>query len=182
MESMELRFSWAAPWRVWEGKVEELDLPLLNKWIKECMQKENEYMLSTCKNIILYLRQYIYGLGFTLLVKSQQSTAGSSTGLRTRKSRFWSVTLLLAAGLLWGWDGPLEKKMATHSSTLAWRTSHGERSLVGYRPWGPHACTWLLLGKTLNAHLENKMFEMDLLLSLPISNVCFHAQMEERPD
>ena len=30
-----------------------------------------------------------------------------------------------------GQEHPLEKKMATHSSTLAWK-SHGQRSLVGY--------------------------------------------------
>ena len=30
---------------------------------------------------------------------------------------------------------PLEKEMATHSSTLAWKF-HGQRSLVGYSPWG----------------------------------------------
>ena len=29
----------------------------------------------------------------------------------------------------------LEKETATHSSTLAWKT-HGQRSLVGYSPWG----------------------------------------------
>ena len=29
----------------------------------------------------------------------------------------------------------LEKEMANHSSTLAWK-SHGRRSLVGYSPWG----------------------------------------------
>ena len=34
-----------------------------------------------------------------------------------------------------GWEDPLEKEMATHSSTLAWRI-HGWRSLVGYSPWG----------------------------------------------
>ena len=34
-----------------------------------------------------------------------------------------------------GWEDPLEKEMATHSSTLAWK-SHGWRSLVGYSPWG----------------------------------------------
>ena len=32
-----------------------------------------------------------------------------------------------------GWENPLEKEMATHSSILAWRT-HGQRSLVGYSP------------------------------------------------
>ena len=34
-----------------------------------------------------------------------------------------------------GWEDPLEKEMATHSSILAWRT-HGQRSLEGYSPWG----------------------------------------------
>ena len=33
-----------------------------------------------------------------------------------------------------GWEDPLEKEMATHSSILAWRESHGWRSLVGYSP------------------------------------------------
>ena len=34
-----------------------------------------------------------------------------------------------------GREDPLEKEMATHSSVLAW-TAHGQRSLVGYSPWG----------------------------------------------
>ena len=34
-----------------------------------------------------------------------------------------------------GREDPLEKEMATHSSVLAWE-SHGQRSLVGYSPWG----------------------------------------------
>ena len=34
-----------------------------------------------------------------------------------------------------GWEDPLEEEMATHSSILAWE-SHGQRSLVGYSPWG----------------------------------------------
>ena len=36
-----------------------------------------------------------------------------------------------------GWEDPLEKEMATHSSILAWNTSssYGQRSLADYRPW-----------------------------------------------
>ena len=34
-----------------------------------------------------------------------------------------------------GWEDPLEKEMEIHSSTIAWK-SHGQRSLVGYSPWG----------------------------------------------
>ena len=34
-----------------------------------------------------------------------------------------------------GREDPLEKEMAAHSSILAWE-SHGQRTLVGYSPWG----------------------------------------------
>ena len=33
-----------------------------------------------------------------------------------------------------GWEDPLEKEMATHSSILA--CPDGQRSLAGYSPWG----------------------------------------------
>ena len=40
-----------------------------------------------------------------------------------------------------GWEDPLEKGKATHSSILAWRIpwtvlTYGQRSLAGYSPWG----------------------------------------------
>ena len=34
-----------------------------------------------------------------------------------------------------GWEDALEEDTATHCSILAWRI-HGQRSLVGYSPWG----------------------------------------------
>ena len=34
-----------------------------------------------------------------------------------------------------GWEDPLEKEMATHSSTLAWKSPWMEEP-VGYSPWG----------------------------------------------
>ena len=34
-----------------------------------------------------------------------------------------------------GWEDPLEKEMATHSIFLPGEV-HGQRSLVGYSPWG----------------------------------------------
>ena len=34
-----------------------------------------------------------------------------------------------------GWEDPLEKGMATHTSILA-EEFHGQRSLPGYSPWG----------------------------------------------
>ena len=41
-----------------------------------------------------------------------------------------------------GREDPLEKKMATHSSILAWEI-HGQRSPVTYSPWGCKGCTQL---------------------------------------
>ena len=50
----------------------------------------------------------------------------------------FSPSLLPAMQETWvqslGQEDPLEKEMATHSCILAWRI-HGQRSLVGYRPW-----------------------------------------------
>ena len=34
-----------------------------------------------------------------------------------------------------GWEDPLKKEMASHTSILTWG-NHGERSLLGYSPWG----------------------------------------------
>ena len=34
-----------------------------------------------------------------------------------------------------GQEGPLEEEMETHSSILSWEI-YGQRSLVGYSPWG----------------------------------------------
>ena len=34
-----------------------------------------------------------------------------------------------------GWEDPLKKEMATHSTTLAWKIPWTE-DLVGYSPWG----------------------------------------------
>ena len=35
-----------------------------------------------------------------------------------------------------GWEDPLEEGMATHSSNPYLKNPHGQRSLVGYSPWG----------------------------------------------
>ena len=35
-----------------------------------------------------------------------------------------------------GWEDPLEKEMATHSSTLAWKISWTEEPDRLYSPWG----------------------------------------------
>ena len=41
-----------------------------------------------------------------------------------------------------GWEDPLEKEMAAHSSILPGE-SHRQRSLAGYSPWGRRSWTRL---------------------------------------
>ena len=52
-----------------------------------------------------------------------------------------TVKNLPALGETWvpslRWEAPLEEGMAAHSSLLAWRSPHGQKSLVGCSPWGP---------------------------------------------
>ena len=42
-----------------------------------------------------------------------------------------------------GREDLLEQEMATHSSILAWKKSHGQKSLGGYSPWGRKQLTRL---------------------------------------
>ena len=57
-----------------------------------------------------------------------------------------------------GMEDPLEKEMATHSSSLAWKI-HGRRSLIGYSPWDRKESnmTELLHFHFLSYNLDAKM-------------------------
>ena len=64
-----------------------------------------------------------------------------------------------------GWEDPLQKEMATHSSILASGKLHGQGSLMGYSPWGckelnmtKYAHTALPLMVCFFVHLENASF------------------------
>ena len=68
-----------------------------------------------------------------------------------------------------GWEDPLEKGMATHSSILAGKFQ-GQRSLVGYSPWGhresdmteqiTHACTRTHTHTHTHTNLKGNNLEM----------------------
>ena len=53
-----------------------------------------------------------------------------------------------------GEEDPLREEMTTHSSILAWKKSHGQRSLVGYSPWG---CKELDMTEQLCTHMGHAM-------------------------
>ena len=61
-----------------------------------------------------------------------------------------------------GWEDPLEDSMATHTSILAWRIPHGQKSLVGYSPWG---------------RKESDMTEQLSTYTHPVSRYCFHPHL-----
>ena len=61
-----------------------------------------------------------------------------------------------------GQEDPLEEEMATHSRILAGK-SHGQRSLMGYSPWGRKK-----LDRTvrLSTHTHTKYNILDMQLTL----------------
>ena len=72
-----------------------------------------------------------------------------------------------------GWEDPLEKGMATHSSILDWRI-HGQRSLAGYSPGGrkeKDTTKWLTLSLPFMEH--QLYFKEQFLDKLPSSRQTF---------
>ena len=55
-----------------------------------------------------------------------------------------------------GSERPLEEEMATHNSILAWK-SYGQRSLVGYSPWG---CKELVETDHTYTHTHTHIYDM----------------------
>ena len=79
-----------------------------------------------------------------------------------------------------GQEDPLEKEIATHPSTLAWK-SHGQRSLVEYSPWGRkesdttdwlhfHFCIWQRLQSKVKCseYLKSSLNEKFYLRKWPL--------------
>ena len=71
-----------------------------------------------------------------------------------------------------GQEDPLEKEMATHSSILAGE-SHGQRSLLGYSPWGckesdptEHACVCIAQKPSFTEQLASQSSHRETV-SLP---------------
>ena len=71
-----------------------------------------------------------------------------------------------------GWEDPLRKKMASHSSKLAWKKSHGQRSLVVYSQWGRKE---LDTTEQLNVHHPTLMWQ-------ELRSVTRDLQTEPEPD
>ena len=62
----------------------------------------------------------------------------------------------------------MEKEMANHSSILAWRI-HGQRSLVGYSPWGhkeSDTTEWLTQQKALQETPSLDLYNILFCLTL----------------
>ena len=86
---------------------------LCNTLKKSYKQEENKDIINLILNIILCL------CWFSLVAQTVKNLPA------IQETRVWSL----------GWADPLEKEMTTHSIFMP-RESHGQRSLVGYSPWG----------------------------------------------
>ena len=73
--------------------------------------------------------------------KKQEATNGTRDRVPEWRLPWWfsseRICLPMQDTWVWslGWEDPLEKAMATHSSILAWEI-HGQKSLVSHSPWG----------------------------------------------
>ena len=74
----------------------------------------SETDLIVCFNIYSFIQLFMNIAIFICLLISQKGLPGGSVG---KESACNAGDL----GLLLGWEDPLEKEMATHSSTLAWQ-------------------------------------------------------------
>ena len=89
-------------------------------------------------------KESAFNAGDPSLIPRLGRSAGEGTGYPLQYSWAYLVAQLAenppAMWETWvlslGWEDPLEEGMVTHSSILAWRIPHGQRSLVGYSLWG----------------------------------------------
>ena len=75
-----------------------------------------------------------------------------------------------------GWEDPLEKEMATHSSILAWRI-RGQRSLASYNPWGhkeSDTTEQLTPSLSLSSWITALSWRRDLHSKITVDSDCSH--------
>ena len=91
-----------------------------------CLQAQGEFKHKLRKNYCIFKewKKTVTFLAIGLWQKGLPWWLRRKSPPATWETWVWSL----------GWEDPLEKEMATHSSILAGE-SHGQRSLVGYSPW-----------------------------------------------
>ena len=116
------------PWKGWDSILEDLELlaPVKGalQWLSDCLSGSLwEFpALSTglAKKFVWIFPYELFGQPNTTPVAQRLKRLPTVRGT-------WVQSL--------GREDPLEKEVATHSSTLAGK-SHGRRSAVDYSPWG----------------------------------------------
>ena len=101
-----------------------------------------QWTLVTWSSLLLKRPLLQIQIVFPLAYNYSPLRLGFSSGSDSKES-------VCNAGWVWSLsqEDPLEKGVATHSSTLAWEF-HGERSFMGYSPWGckeSDTAKWLTL-------------------------------------
>ena len=78
--------------------------------------------VSYCKKKYMYTRKFVL-IVFIIVKQGRPGGSEIKNLLAKQETQVWPL----------GWEDPLEKELAPHSSVLAGE-SHGQRSLVGYSP------------------------------------------------
>ena len=123
------------------SSVHKISQARILEWVPS-LDPQGIFLTQGLKPGLLHCRQFLYQLSYKVSPIRNTYWADSSSGYP------FTPTSLVAQWLsnclpmqeTWvgslGWENPLEDKMATHPSILAWRIP-GQRSLVGYSLQGP---------------------------------------------
>ena len=108
------------------------------------------------------LSSYTYHLlsvgSFTYLISGltqAQNIANVPRGNTTLYSETWLLLMQMTQVWSLGWDDPLKKEVATHSSVLAWKIPWTEES-GRLQSMGSQSCTWL----RKQAHMHSEIYEV----------------------
>ena len=118
--------------------------------------------------IIILKMLLIYRNKLLFCTQLNSGFPGSSDSKESAYSAVWSL----------GWEDPLEKEMATHSSILAWKIPW-TRSLAGYNPWSckeSDTTEWLHMYKLKNFNklsVYSSEFSVDAILLMRTVRLLF---------
>ena len=83
--------------------------------------------LATFGTVFL-LQLFYWAFGFICtFLKTNEGASGKEPSCQCMRQETWVRSL--------GWEDPLKEGMASHSSIFGGE-SHGQRTLMGYSPWG----------------------------------------------
>ena len=123
--------------------------------------------------IIIYKHKQIHINTYVYLIPIYRSIRASLVAQTVKSLPAMQKTRVQSLG----WEDPLEKEMANHSSTLAWKIPW-RTSLVGYSPWGRKESDMTEQLHSLHSH--EWMWKLDNKEGWALKNWCFWIVMLEK--